>query len=114
MIATITWVDVLRSVVIGQSVFLAFLATANVFLTLHYQKPRPGRFLGLVLTSASFVIAVALVIIGTVKRFGLPHDYYVWSSLIMVSTGTLGFCLLVVHSILHSDRWSKILANWLR
>lgn len=110
----ITCVDILRSILIGQSTFLILLAVTNVILTLHYQKPRAGRFVGLVLSTMSFVIAVCLVVIGTVRRLGLPADLYVWATVVMVATGTLGFCLLAVHSMLHSDRFIKIITDWLK
>ena len=107
----ITTVDIIRSIVFGQSATIAVFALTNMVLNLYLFRPRPARFAGIVLATLSYVGALACVAVVSLSRTGQPATILIWSACVIVASGTLGVSLLLAHVVIHkvvnSDRFFK-------
>ena len=97
----ITRVDIVRSIVFGQSVTIAVFALVNMFLNLWLFRPRPARFAGIILATTSYIGALGCVAAVSLSRTGQPATLLIWTACVIVATGTLGISLLLAHVVIH-------------
>jgi len=106
------WPDAIRSIVIGQSLFIVALVIVNVVLTVVILRPRPGRLIGVILTVVSYIAALLCVVIVSFGRISKPPTVIFWLSFFAAQTGTLGTALLVAHIVFHSAAGTKQVKKW--
>ncbi len=109
-----TWADIARSIILGQTILIVALTLANVALTLALQRPRPERTLGVIFTTASYACASLYVSLDTIVRFGKQPTHFLWLALGTVASGCLGLSLLIAHSLFNTGKGVRIVKRWFK
>src|SRR5258708_548843 len=105
--------DVLRSIIIGQSIMAMLLSTGYTVLVVKLKQLRPGAILGVTCIGIGNVGGAVFVLIVLFERLGrVPIDYHTWLAMVVIFSTNLGCSLLSAHLILHDDRMRDRLTNW--
>lgn len=106
-----SWPDVVRSLLFGQTVWTVLWAIFALALLSRYGL-RPAILIGLWLISVGELTSLFYVLLNTVERLGEPASWRTLLAVFAVITESLGCIFVVLHLIFHDPKLMERIIHW--
>ena len=109
----IQFVDIWRSILIGQSFFIVFWTVLILWMRFR-EKLRPGYMIGALAFWTGNIAAVAYVLLTTFLKLGQPADYKTILASIAVLLESFGCVVIFLHLLFHDDGFMARMKGWFK
>jgi len=104
-------IDILRSILIGQSVWVALWLGFIYFMRLR-ENPRPGLIIGITAFSLGDLAAISYILVTTINRLGQPANAQTWLATLAIVGESFGCVLIATHMVLHNPAILAKIKSW--